>query len=80
MYNNAAFLQLCIKKYTIYFDVFWGRGELVAVYAHAYNELCKNTNVCLLIQKKFNREREREREREKERKRMRDFLGHLVYP
>ena len=69
MYNNAAFLQLCIKKYTIYFDVFWGRGELVAVYAHAYNELCKNTNVCLLIQKKFNREREREREREKKNER-----------
>ena len=35
-------------------------GELFArISAHAYNELCKNTIMCLLIQKKFRRRREK---------------------
>ena len=56
----------------VFLAIFWGRGELVAFYAHAYNELYPNTIVYLLIPKQLQRERER--------KRKRDFLGHLVYP
>ena len=71
--NNIVFLAKFITMAHVYLAIFWGRGELVAFYAHAYNELYY-TILYLLIPKQLRRERERER------KRMRDFLGHLVYP